>query len=68
MSKKFKRYFTGAANSTGKSGKGSWQRDADVPDQQVSDNWCAAFGHRRLGDKCVTCGTPLTRQQERTQG
>jgi hypothetical protein len=62
MTKKFKRYFTGHDN--GKSGKGDWQREAQISDQEISKNWCRTFGHKRLVTpelcygtwRCLDCG------------
>jgi hypothetical protein len=38
------------------SGKGGAGRPRQVQEQQVSDNWCATFGHRMKRRVCQTCG------------
>lgn len=60
--KRFKRYFTGREQN----GKGSWQRESQISDEQLSAKWCEAHGHRvpEGWDACVTCGAPINPKEE----
>lgn len=45
--KKFKKYFTGEANRTGKVGKGSDRRPMDISEEEFVDNWDRTFRKNR---------------------
>lgn len=67
--KRFKRYYTGAANR--EYGKGSDRRESVVSEKELSHNWCRTFGcqPRRCGEdtfRCSSCGADCDHSPERS--